>query len=109
MAYSKPCTWTDITPTSGQTINIPIVDAGTTSNVCMNNPVLILALTIVFPVTGVQDGQLVKIASQGGVTALTMNVESGGVIQGLLTSLLGAGNGIYQFRASNKTWYKFSA
>jgi len=109
MAYFKPVMWVDVVPVTGGTVNVPITDAGTPVNVCLNHTALIAALTIAFPVTGVQDGQIVKIASKSAVLAVTMNVESGGFLQGLLTALVGAGEGIYQFRKDNATWYKFSA
>lgn len=109
MAYSKGATWVDFSPTSGSTVTVPVSDAGTPMNVCINNGGILLALTISFPVTGVQDGQIVKIAAMSNITVLTLSVESGGVLQGLLSSLLGGGTGIYQYRLSNKTWYKFSS
>jgi hypothetical protein len=112
MAYSKGAIWADVTnPTSGMTINVPVPqsgDAGTPLNLCINNAGLLLALTIAFPITGVADGQIVKITSQNAITAVTTTVQTGGILQGLLSSLLGGGSGIYQFRASNSTWYKFA-
>lgn len=107
--FTKGAMWTDFTPNSGDTINVPVSDAGTPMNVCINNAGLLAALTLVFPITGVQDGQIVKVAAKSAITLLTTNVESGGLLQGLLASLLAGGNGIYQYRLSNKTWYKFSA
>lgn len=108
MASFKPCVWVHIVPTSGQTVNVPIADGGTTVNLCLDHTSLILALTIVLPITGVQDGQIVKIASKSAITGVTVNAETGGLVQGLLTSLLGSGNGIYQFEKSTNQWYKFS-
>jgi hypothetical protein len=107
MAYFKPCNWIDISPSSGGTVNIAIADAGTTVNVIVNNSALLAALTFVFPITGVADGQIVKISAKSAITLVTMNVEAGGALLGALTGLLGGGSGIYQFRASNSTWYKF--
>ena len=107
MAYFKPCNWIDVSPSSGGTVNIAIADAGTTVNVIVNNTVLLAALTFVFPITGVSDGQIVKISGRSTITLVTMNVESGGFVWGALTGMTNAGTGIYQFRASNNTWYRF--
>jgi hypothetical protein len=106
-SYSKPCTWSYFTPTSGSTINIPIVDAGSTSNVIIKNSGLLAVLTFVFPITGVQDGQIVKISAQNSITLVTMNVETGGSVWGALGGLLGGGSGVYQFDGTNKVWIKF--
>lgn len=112
MAYSKGVIWRDIdSPTSGMTVNVPVTaaDAGTPVNVCINNSTLLLAITLVFPITGVQDGQSARILPQNAITTVTTNVETGGLIQGLLTTLLGGGSGIYQFRADKKLWYKLAS
>lgn len=107
MAYFKACNWVHLSPTSGGMVNIPIADSGTTVNVIIDNPTLLAALTFVFPITGVVDGQIVKISAQSAITLVSMNVESGGVLWGALGGLLGGGSGIYQYELANKRWYKF--
>lgn len=108
MAYSKPVIWAKLSPSSGDTVNIPIADPGTTVNVIIKNPSLLALLNFSFPISNVPDGQVVKIAARSAITLVTMNVESGGVIWGALSGLLGGGSGIYQFDLADKTWYKFS-
>jgi hypothetical protein len=107
MSYSKSAIWFDFNEPIPATINIPISDADTPVEVIVNNNSLLAAVTFVFPVTNVQDGQTVKISAKSTITLVSMNVETGGAIWGALTSLLGGGSGTFKFRASNKTWYKF--
>lgn len=109
MAFFRSSIWVDFAPASGSTIAIPYADSGTTVNAIISGTVALALLTITLPVTNVQDGQLIKIASNVGILGLTINAETGGLVNTLLTSLLAGGNGIYQFRKSNSTWYKFSS
>lgn len=109
MASYKPCVWKDVAITSGGSVVVSGVDAGTTMNICLNGSVAVVGLTITLPTIGIQDGQLVKFSANVGITALTINAEGTGIIQGLITSLVGGGNGIYQYRKDNNTWYKFAA
>lgn len=108
MAYSKAVVWADFAVTSGGTVSPTITDSLTTMNVILNGTLAIVGLTLTLPVTNTQDGQIIKVSTNVAITGLVVNAETGGFIQGLLTSLLGGGDGIYQFRKSNNTWYKFS-
>lgn len=109
MAYAKPVVWADFNVSSGGSVAPTLTDNGTTMNVIINSAGAILGLTITLPVNATQDGQIIKISTNSAITGLVVNAETGGLIQGVLTSLIGGGDGIYQFRASNKTWYKFSS
>lgn len=77
-------------------------------NCILNSGGAVLGLTVTLPITGTQDGQIIKLSTNSAITGLVVNAETGGFIQGVLTSLLGGGDGIFQFRKSNNTWYKFS-
>lgn len=105
--HNRATAWADFTPKSGDTVVIPVADAGTTVNVNLNHTALIAALTLQFPVSNVADGQVVMLYSKSPVTLLTMNAETGGALVGLLSALIANATGVYKFRASNKTWYKY--
>lgn len=99
--------WVDFSPATGGTVVIPSSDARTPIRVCLNQAGLLAALTLSWPVTGVMDGQLIAVNSNAIVTLLT-HVVTGGTMRGGGGALLAGPNGIYCFRQSNSTWYKFS-
>lgn len=107
MAFFKGAVWVDITPTSGGSITVPTSDACTPLILCLNHTVSLLSLSITWPTVGVEDGQVICIASLSTITNLSHSI-TGGYIQGTLTTVLGGGSGIYRFRKSNTTWYKLA-
>ena len=78
---------------TGQDVHL-IHDAGAT-----------LTMTVNFPATPV-NGQILVIASAGGITTLTLSSSS--TITGTLSSLVAGGSGKYQYLTTNNKWYKIN-
>ena len=66
--------------------------------------VLAVTLTIALPATP-RDGQILTIASIGGVTTLTMTTPVGTIVSGLSTIAVG-GTSRWTYRGSTLKWYK---
>lgn len=107
MADWAAAQWVDATPTVGGSISVPVSDARTPIRLSLNNGTLIGTTTLVWPVTNVMDGQLVAISAKASISILANSVP-GGAMQGGAIAILAGANGIYCFRQSNLTWYKFS-
>lgn len=108
MADSPAAIWVDVTPTAGGTVNVPFGDPRVDINLCINNSALLTSLTLYWPVAGVGDGQAILINCASAVTLVSHTAGPGGSMRGGTSAFVGGSNGIYKFRLSNKTWYKFT-
>jgi len=104
MAFNRGATWaTDVTPATGDTIQVPVADGITVTCLAINNAGLLASVTLSFPVAGVQDCQAVELYWKNPVTLIG---SIGATVQGLITTLTTGGVTKYRFRASNSTWYR---
>lgn len=93
----------EYTPVTTDVISLP----GYAETVLVTPAGTIAALTINMPATPA-DGQRVNLVFDQAVTALTQQIASGSghTLKGALTAATAKGFGEWQFRLSNKTWYR---
>lgn len=87
------------TVASGSTIAL----TNATSHLLYNNAATAAALTVTLPSASLQDGQMVTIATQSAITALTVN---GGTIYGAPTTLAAGGFATLIYSSTATAWFR---
>ncbi len=103
MGWGMPITVADVlqiasSPASGTTVS----SGSSTTIMLIDNPSLLLALTVALPATPV-DLQRFTIAANSAITVLTV---TGGTVRGLLASLAAGGFMTLRYSATLGIWFR---